>query len=170
MDAQVSASKPKQAAIRIKYRKDGRPSKQLQLDRRYLARKRFRERFGIDIIALMKDKGYFMTKYDAKLAKKQKEKAMKANPELTAAVEPEAGVETELKVANDFVADKPADKVITAMVRSLLKGERVPGFTLVPEGKTAGNITIESVIIPSFPQGNPAYGMALVSLKEAYAN
>jgi hypothetical protein len=170
MDAQVTASKPKQAAIRIKYRKDGRPSKQLQLDRRHLARKRFRERFGIDIIALMKDKGYFMTKYDAKLAKKQKEKAMKANPELAAAEATPAVVEAGPKVANDAFADKPADKVITAMVRSLLKGDRVPGFTLVPENKTAGNITIESVIIPNFPQGNPAYGMALVSLKEQYAD
>ncbi len=168
----MTASKPKQAAIRIKYRKDGRPSKQLQLDRRHLARKRFRERFGIDIIALMKDKGYFMTKYDAKLAKKQKEKAAKANPELAAVVEVESEhvLTTEPKVTNDAFADKPADKVVTAMVRSLLKGDRVPGFTLVPEGKTASNITIESVIIPSFPQGNPAYGMALVSLKEQYAD
>jgi hypothetical protein len=170
MDAQVPASKPKQAAIRIKYRKDGRPSKQLQLDRRHLARKRFRERFGIDIIALMKDKGYFMTKYDAKLAKKQKEKALKANPELAAEVESEHVLTAEPKVANDAFADKPADKVITAMVRSLLKGERVPGFTLVPEGKADKNITVESIIIPSFPQGNPAYGMSLVSLKEQYAD
>lgn len=170
MDASTTASKKETAAIRLKWRKTGRPSRKLQLDRRHYARKIFKERYGIDIIALMLKKGYYMTKYDAKLAKKQG-KFVKAPVEETPVVEgQEAPVEAVKVVEKDEFADKPADKVVKAMINAILRGEKVPGFTLVPENKVVGNKTIEAVIIPSFARGNPAYGMSLVSLREEYAS
>jgi len=137
-------------------RAPGRPSKAMANYRRWYNRKRFIERFGVDIHDVLKQKGYVMARKSKNSPVRVKELVVREDG--TAVVHQNAFLNIE------------AEEMLINIVKNLLRGVEVPGFALIPENKVVGNTTVEKVIVPVFPKGHPAYRMALVTVQAKYAS
>lgn len=134
---------------------------------RFQQRKRVQQAIGFCFEALMVEKGYIMTRTPKQL---REARAAKKEAEALAAQSPEPEVKDEgpEMVARDAYVNKGARDVLAQVVRDLMKGKIVPGFTLLPKNKVNGNQTVEKVVLEDFELGHPARGMSLVSIKEKY--
>lgn len=160
MPVNIDGLLPSRSRVLSGKRRQGRPSIAGRKKFAYEANKRFALVYGQELLDLFKKKGYLTVKRNAK----------------GKVVKPESKIVERVDAHGDTVKVEIVDPTVTHMgdssvsvlfriVNALVDGKEVEGFTLIPAGKTQNNHTIESVLIPEFPLGNPAYGYSLCKLK-----
>lgn len=138
----------------------GRPTKNAARLRKVAVKKRFAQAYGIWVLKSIEYMGY--------LSMKKKPHGVKVEK----VINPKTNVEIVDPSPKSYSTD--VLMVFKTIIRSLAAGKEVPGFTLLPAGRAAGNPTVDVVVIENFTEeygfapGHYLRGKALCLLKPAF--